>query len=153
MRCWSGPVLAVPAWPQRGRKNVNDADLSATGDPATLFQQVGTPGRIARPFLRRKHMKIFGKTAALALFISFGVAGAALAQSASGGSMSSGSTSNGSMSNGAMASGSMSSGAMSDHAKMKGKKKAKDAMTNGSMSNGSMSSGSMSNGSMTAPGH
>src|SRR5437879_5226427 len=83
--------------------------------------------RAMRRKARRNTMKVFGKTAILALSISSGVAGSALAQAASSGSMS-----NGSMSNGSMASGSMSSGSMSgsmDHDKMKSKKKTKHAMT------------------------
>ena len=123
---------------------MNDA---ATEDgPPTLFQQVGTPGR-ERPS-EEKTMKIFGKTA-LALFISFGITGSALAQSQSGGSMSSGAMSDKPAASGSMSSGSMSgsmTGSM-DH-KMKGKKKDKAAMTSGSMS-GSMSNGSMSSGSMS----
>src|SRR6476646_4592168 len=91
---------------------------------------------------QERAMTSFGKTAGLALLISFGVVGSSLAQAASGGSRSNGSMSgsNGSMSHGAM-SGSMT-GSM-DHDKMKDKKKDKHAMTSGSMSGGAMSNGSM----------
>src|SRR5579859_4935292 len=129
MRCWSRPVPAGPSWPRHdendaghlGRWTVNPVPASWNDRPWIAA------------LLRRRAMKNFGKTAALALFISFGVAGSALAQSESGGAMSNGSMSNGSsdsMSHGAM-SGSMT-GSM-DHDKMKNKKKTKAAMTNGAM--------------------
>ena len=100
-------------------------------------------------------MKTFGKTAVLALFITAGITGSALAQSQAGGSMSSGAMSDKPKASGSM-SGSMSHSAMSgsmtgsmDHDKMTGKKKDKNAMTSGSPS-GSMSSGS---GSMSSQNH
>src|SRR5262249_9069105 len=115
----------------------------AKTDRQTCSSKLERPA-VVRGLYEEKTMRIFGKTA-LALAISFGVAGSALAQAQSGGSMSSGA-----MSAKPAASGSMSRGwrwgsrtGSMNHDKMKGKKKDKGAMTSGSMSSGSMSSGSM----------